>query len=74
MSVRRKHEARDCETGSTDWTSIGTRILQAAAVASGVHLIEQVRASGRKPESESVGNEHEPTDRLSKKRSHDGIG
>ena len=40
MSVPRQHEATDCEQGSTDWTHIGSRILQSAALASVIHLAE----------------------------------
>lgn len=40
MGVRRLHEAMDCDHGSTDWTHIGTRILQAAELATAVHLVE----------------------------------
>ena len=43
MSVRRLHEAKDCEPGSTDWTAIGTRILEAAGMASMVHQAERLR-------------------------------
>jgi len=45
MSVRAMHRAMDCETGSTDWTTIGTRILQAAEMASAVHLAERAGES-----------------------------
>ena len=43
MSVQRVHEAKDCDTRSTDWTTIGARILKAAATVSLVHQAERVR-------------------------------
>jgi hypothetical protein len=50
MSVRRSHEAMDCMTRSTDWTVIGARIVQAAAVASAVHVAERARVIGDQTE------------------------
>jgi hypothetical protein len=47
MSVRDSHEATEGDVRSTDWTTIGARILQMAEVASGLHLIERVRRQGK---------------------------
>ena len=44
MSVQRKHEATDCDLRSTDWTTIGARILQVAAMASAIHMAERAKA------------------------------
>jgi hypothetical protein len=45
MDRRSTDRATDCIRGSTDWTSIGARILQAASIASAVHLHEQAQAA-----------------------------
>ena len=42
MGVPLQHEATDCEQGFTDWTHIGARILESAAMASAIHLAEPV--------------------------------
>lgn len=39
--------ATDCEVGSTDWTTIGARILDAALIASAMHAGECARVGGR---------------------------
>jgi len=39
------YTATDGETGSTDWTVIGARILQVATIASAIHLMEYADAS-----------------------------
>ena len=41
--MRRVHEATDCRTRPTDWATLGTRIIQAAAVAAAVHMGERLR-------------------------------
>ena len=45
MSVRRVHEATDCEAGSTDWTTIGARIVEAARVVSVVDMAQRAWGS-----------------------------
>ena len=47
---RSMDQATDCELGPTDWATIGARILQAAALASAVHLSEGARRSGEGPD------------------------
>lgn len=40
MVLRSIDLATDCEMGSTDWTTIGARILEAALIASAIHARE----------------------------------
>jgi len=54
MSVRWQHEATDCSGRSTDWTAIGARILQTAAMASAVHMAERWRATQDREATESL--------------------
>jgi hypothetical protein len=46
MVPRSLDQATDCEKGSTDWTTIGTRILEAALIASAFHARECRRPAG----------------------------
>lgn len=57
MSVRLPHDATECDSWSTDWTTIGARILRMAEVASGLHLIEHAR---RQRGDASVGDPRGP--------------
>jgi hypothetical protein len=43
MGVRDPHAATDCSHRSTDWTTIGARIREAAITASLIHMAERVR-------------------------------
>lgn len=38
MDVLEQHQVTDGQTQSTDWTTIGTRILEAATLATAIHL------------------------------------
>ncbi|HOB75281.1 MAG TPA: hypothetical protein PKG54_12240 [Phycisphaerae bacterium] len=40
MVTRSADQATDCTAGFTDWTTIGTRILEAALIASAIHAQE----------------------------------
>jgi len=46
MDVLLKHQATDCDRRSTDWTTIGARILEAATIASAMHRQEVGPAAG----------------------------
>jgi len=44
MDTRSRDRAKDCELGSTDWTTLGARISEAATIASAIHLQENIEA------------------------------
>ena len=46
MASRSIDQATDCIQVSTDWTTIGTRILEAALIASAIHAQECRQPSG----------------------------
>jgi len=46
MSGRWMPRAMDRETGPMDWATIGARILQAASMASAIHLGRRDQAAG----------------------------
>lgn len=46
MDVLLKHKATDCDSRSTDWTTIGARILEAATIASAIHMGQTGHAGG----------------------------
>ncbi len=58
MVARSSDQAKDCRRESTDWTTIGTRILQAALIASAIHA----REHGRYPGGDSSGVGEPATD------------
>lgn len=43
MDVRSTDQATDCGPESTDWTTIGARILEAALIATAIHQHECAR-------------------------------
>jgi hypothetical protein len=45
MRVRWEQQARECRNESTDWSSLGARILQVATTAAAMHLAERIRVS-----------------------------
>jgi hypothetical protein len=45
MRDRWVRQATECPNGSTDWTTLGARILQVATVAAATHLVERTRVS-----------------------------
>ena len=45
MAVLDKHTVKDDPAMSTDWTAIGARILEAATMASAIHLDELAHAA-----------------------------
>jgi hypothetical protein len=45
MRVRWVQQATECQNGSTDWTTLGARVLQVATAAAAVHLAERIRVS-----------------------------
>jgi hypothetical protein len=48
MEVLDQHQVTDDRMQSTDWTSIGTRILEAATLATAIHLDELASRPGRR--------------------------
>ena len=56
--MRRVHQATECRTGPTDWATLGTRIIQAAAAAAAVHMAERLRVL---PEAGDEGSPFEPS-------------
>ncbi len=58
--------ATDCTGGSTDWTTIGARILAAAAIASAIHARESTRLGPRETlrEKQPAANREQTTGRL----------
>jgi hypothetical protein len=63
MEVLDQHQVTDDRSQSTDWTSIGTRILEAATLATAMHLDE---LAGR-PERRDTGSDE--TGRRARERS-----
>ncbi len=55
MGVRLVHGATDRKGRSMDWTTIGARIVQAAIMASDIHLAERVRMTHDGPAVEEAG-------------------
>lgn len=45
MEVLDQHQVTDDRMKSTDWTSMGRRILEAATIASAIHLDELAQQS-----------------------------
>jgi len=41
--VRWVREATECRNRPTDWATLGTRIIQTAAVAAAIHMAERLR-------------------------------
>jgi hypothetical protein len=58
MVARSLDLATDCERESTDWTTIGTRILHAALIASAIHT----RECSHRPEMDMTGAGGSATD------------
>ena len=49
MDVLTEHTVKDDQPKSTDWTSIGARILEAATLATAIHLDELARGGRWSP-------------------------
>ena len=50
MVTRSADQATDCRHESTDWTTIGSRILEAALIASAIHTRECAGQAGKAPQ------------------------
>jgi len=48
MEVLDTHKVTDDLTASTDWTTLGARILEAATIATAIHLHERTYAGSRR--------------------------
>jgi hypothetical protein len=46
MIARSIDQAKECSQASTDWTTIGARILEAALIASAIHASECRQSTG----------------------------
>jgi hypothetical protein len=64
MEVLAQHKVTDDQTKSTDWTTIGARILEAATLATAIHLDELSRSTARHetPRGEPAGSDREKSD------------
>lgn len=43
MELPARHEAKEGRPASTDWTTIGSRILEAATLATAIHVAEMTQ-------------------------------